>query len=373
MAVEGYVAPGFERVAEAFAANLESEEDLGAGFAALRDGEPLVDIHGGWADRAKTRAWAADTLTPVYSTTKGVAAIVAAWCVDQGLFAYDDRVAALWPAFGAHGKDKLTIAEALSHQAGVPGFADEIDPALWLDPPACAAAIAALEPMWPPGTASGYHPLTWGYIVGEIVMRAAERSLGTILRDEICASAGVDFFIGTPDSEHARAPEMQKPRQLAQFGAITPPKRAAFFTKWAAAPRGAALWRRIEIPSANGHGTALSVAQLYGVYASGGEIGGRRVLSPEAYTQLIARRIEGDDLVLPFHLDWRSGVLGNNNAFYGPNAEAIGHSGSGGSCGFGDPATGISVGYVMNKQSHHLMADPRGLRLIEALYACLSG
>lgn len=370
-AVEGFAAPGFEPVADAFRANFDAGEELGAGFAALRDGETLVNIWGGHADRTRERPWAQDTLTPVYSTTKGISAIIVAWCVEKGLLRYEDRVADYWPAFGAHGKDKLTIAQALAHQAGVPGFVEPIDPALWLDPPACARAIAALAPMWPPGSASGYHPLTWGYIVGEIVARAADRSLGTILREDICAPNGIDFFIGTPESEDHRCPEIKKPPRAAAFGEITGPRKAAFFTPWATASKGVAEWRRVEIPSANGHGTALSVAQLYGVYATGGEIGGAQVLSSETYAQLIARRFLGEDLVLPFAIDWRSGVMGNLHRYYGPNLEAIGHSGSGGSCGFGDPAARVSAGYVMNKQAPSLMGDPRAVRLIDALYSCL--
>jgi CubicO group peptidase (beta-lactamase class C family) len=125
------------------------------------------------------------------------------------------------------------------------------------------------------------------------------------------------------------------------------------------------------IPSANGHGTALGVAQLYQIYATGGSIGAGQVLSRDGFAQLTARRWQGGDLVLPFNIDWRTGVIGNSNRFYGPNLEAFGHSGSGGSVGFGDPVAGISVGYVMNKQSHHIMGDPRSLKLIDALYSCV--
>lgn len=370
-AFEGFVAPGFERVAEVFAAQIESGDDLGAGFAVIRDGEPIIEIWGGWRDRAKSQSWTQDTLAPVFSTSKGISAIVVAWCVEHGLLDYEQRVVDVWPAFGAHGKDRLTIAQAVSHQAGVPGFPDPIDPDLWLDPPACAAAIAALTPMWPPGSASGYHPLTWGYIVGEIVARAAKRSLGTILREEICAPSNIDFHIGLPEEAHARVPELQKPRKPGHFGEITAPRRAAFFNAWSSSKRSDPRWSRIEIPSANGHGTARAIAQLYDVYATGGEICGRRILAADTFAQLTARRIEGDDLVLPFHLDWRSGVMGNVNFKYGPNRETCGHSGSGGSCGFGDPSARIAVGYVMNKQTEYLMGDPRTLRLIEALYACL--
>jgi CubicO group peptidase (beta-lactamase class C family) len=366
---QGFVAPRFERVFDVFDTGLADE--LGAGFAAVRDGEVVVDLWGGWADREKTRAWVRDTIVPVYSTTKGVSAIVIAMHADRGLIDYDAPLASLWPAFGAHGKDKVTIAQTLAHQVGVPGFIDEIDPDLWLDPPACARAIAALEPMWPPGSTCGYHPLTWGYIVGEIAQRATERSLGTILREDICAPLQIDFQIGTPESEHARCAEMKKPSRGGDFGEITLPRRAAFFTKWSGPVRGSTQWRKIEIPSANGHATALGVARLYEIYATEGEVAGKRVLSAEGYAALTKRRWIGDDLVLPFRIDWRTGVQGNASAFFGPNPETCGHPGMGGSVGFGDPVARVSAGYVMNKQSHHIAGDPRSLRLIEALYACL--
>lgn len=367
--MEGYVAPGFEHVGEVFAAALS--EELGAGFAAVREGEVVVDLWGGWADRAQTEPWARDTIVPVYSTTKGVSAIVLAMLAGQGLIDYEAPLASLWPAFAANGKDRVTVAQTLAHQAGVPGFLEPIDPDLWLDPPRCAEAVAALAPLWPPGSASGYHPLTWGYIAGEIALRATARSLGTMLREDICAPLGLDFQIGTPESDHARCAEMKKPTRAGEFGEITPPRKAAFFTPWAAPVRGGARWRKIEIPSANGHGTALALARLYEAYATGGEIAGKRVLSQEGFAALTKRRWKGDDLVLPFNIDWRTGVMGNSNRVYGPNDEAFGHSGMGGSCGFGDPIARISASYVMNKQSHHLMGDPRALKLIEALYSCV--
>jgi len=366
---QGFVAPGFERVREAFDAGLA--EELGAGFAAVHDGEVVVNLWGGWANREQTRPWVEDTIAPVYSTTKGVSALVMALLADRGVLDYEAPVASLWPAFGVHGKDTVTVAQTLAHQAGVPGFLQPIDPDLWLDPPACAAAIAALEPIWPPGTASGYHPMTWGYIAGEIAQRASERTLGAILREDICLPLGIDFQIGTPERDHARASEMKKPTRGGDFGEITPARKAAFFTKWAAPTRGSTQWRLAEIPAANGHGTALAVARLFEAYATGGSINGSRLLSQQGFDAMTRRIWKGEDLVLPFEVDWRIGVLGNSNRFYGPNPEALGHSGNGGSVGFGDPVAGVSAGYVMNKQSHHIMGDPRSLRLIGALYACL--
>jgi CubicO group peptidase (beta-lactamase class C family) len=371
MITQGSVAPGFEKVADAFAQNFEDGLELGASFAVLVDGKTVVELWGGYADRGKQRLWDRDTLTPVYSTTKGIAALVVARLVDQGALFYDAPVADVWPEFAANGKDKITLAEALSHQAGLPGFKEPIDPALWLDPPALAAALASLAPLWKPGAASGYHPLTWGYIAGEIVRRATGKTLGQHLADDFCDPHGVDFWIGLPDEEHGRCAEIQKPKTGPALGEVTDLKTIAFLTKWSAPDRGGALWRRIEIPSANGHGTALSVAQLYGVYANGGKLDSETLIGPAAFEALTKTRIDNDDLILPYRVQFAAGPMRNVQGLYGPNPRTIAHSGWGGSMGLGDPDARMSCAYVMNRQEHHLQGDPRPRRLIEAVYASL--
>jgi len=372
-AIHGHTAPGFEAVRAAFEANFAEGKELGAGFAAMLEGECVVDLWGGWADRAATRAWAADTIVPVFSTTKGVAALVVAHVIGQsgGAVGYDTPVAAIWPGFAAAGKAAVTIGEALSHQAGLPGFAVEIDPALWLDPPALAARLADQAPMWPPGSAHGYHPLSWGYLAGEIVRRIDGRSLGTVLAEEICRPARLDFAIGLPEAEHARVAEIQRPKALPDMGPLNAAKRAAFLTKWAAPNRGGKVWKQIEIPSANGHGTAPAIAALYGVYAEGGALAGRQVIAPEAFAALTASRTLGQDLVLPFVTEFAAGVMRNNLGLYGPNPNTLAHSGWGGSMALGDPDLRLSSAYVMNRQSNHLQGDPRARRLVEALYSCV--
>ncbi len=365
------VAAGFERVAEAFTRQLGESGALGAGFCAIQNGVTLVDLWGGHADRARSLAWEQDTLVPIYSATKPIAALTLARLIDSDGLDFDAPVASLWPEFGAHGKDALTIAEWLSHQGGLPGFAEPIDTALWLDPPALAAELAQRAPMWAPGTANGYHPTTWGYAVGEIFKRASGRSLGEALREDICAPHDIDFWIGLPDSEHARVAEIKRPSKLPDLGPLTPVKRAAFLEKWASPDRGGAEWRRVEIPSANGHCTARALARLMSIYAQSGAYEVETVLSARAFGALAMRRRFEDDLVLPFKLDWRAGVLGNNLGFFGPDSDALGHYGWGGSCGMADGARGLSIGYVTNAQSHHLMGDPRAVELIEAVYACL--
>lgn len=369
--ISGFVAPGFEGVQEAFEANFAEDTELGSGFSAFLDNQLIVDLQGGWADRKKDRLWDAETIVPVYSTTKPIAALVLARIIDALPAGYETRVADVWPEFAANGKDAVTIAQLVSHQAGLPGFVEPVDPALWLDPPACAAALALLPPLWEPGAAHGYHPLTWGYLIGELVRRIDRRSLGTILREDIAGPAEIDFQIGTPSSDHARVAEIMRPRALPDLGDINEATTAAFLKKWSAPDRGGAAWREIEIPSANGIGTAKAVAQLYGIYAHGGVSDGERVISAAAFVALTQSRVKGQDLVLPYVTEFAAGVMRNNLGLYGPNAETLCHSGWGGSLALGDPDRRLSAAYVMNRQSNSLQADPRATRLVQALYGSL--
>jgi len=369
--ISGFAAPGFEPVREAFEANFTEDTELGAGFSAFLDGDLIIDLHGGYADRAKERPWDASTIVPVYSTTKPVAALALAAIIDALPAGYETPVADVWPEFAANGKDQITLAELVSHQAGLPGFVEPVDPGLWLDPAACAAALAPLAPLWPPGSAHGYHPLSWGYLIGEVVYRIDGRSLGTVLREEITGPAGIDFQIGTPAADHPRVAEIMRPRALPDLGEINNATRAAFLTKWAAPDRGGAIWREIEIPSANGIGTAKAVAELYGIYAHDGELAGRRVIPNAAFEALTQSRVKGQDLVLPYVTEFAAGVMRNNLGLYGPNPETLCHSGWGGSLALGDPERRLSAAYVMNRQSNSLQGDPRATRLVHSLYGCL--
>lgn len=369
--ISGFVASGFEPVQDAFEANFAEDTELGAGFAAYIDNQLIVDLRGGYADRRKEKAWDEKTIVPIYSTTKPIAALTLAHVIDALPAGYETLVADVWPEFGANGKDQVTIAQMVSHQAGLPGFVDPVDPGLWLDPPACAAALAPLAPLWEPGTAHGYHPLSWGYLIGELVQQIAGRSVGAILRDDIAGPAGIDFQIGTPAPDHDRVAEIMRPRALPELGEINDATRTAFLTKWSSPDRGGAIWREIEIPSANGIGTAAAVAQLYGIYAHGGVFNGERVISEAAFDALTQSRVKGQDLVLPFITEFAAGVMRNNLGLCGPNPNTLCHSGWGGSLALGDPDRGLSAAYVMNRQSNSLQADPRATRLIQALYGCL--
>lgn len=367
-------APGrFARVRDAFAANFAEGQELGARFTVCIDGEPAIDLWGGYADRARTRPFDERTLTPIYSTGKGIMALMMATLVDRGKLTYEQTVASVWPEFAQAGKGAITIAEALSHQGGLPGFASEQDPSVWFDREAVLKLLAAQAPMWPLGTGSGYHPVTIGYIMDEVFRRADGRSMGQALRTDLAERFGLECWIGLPDSEHARCAEMQKPPALPELGHLDALKRAAFLDRGASpGGRGAAAWRKLEIPSANAHATAPAVARLMSVIATGGSLAGKHVLSPSVVAQATRERCYGDDKVLPFCLSWAAGFLRNRGIhIYGPGELQVGNSGWGGSCSFADPETRVSGAYVMNRQSPHLMGDPRPLRLIEALYAAL--
>ncbi len=378
LSISGHVADDFEAVRGAFLENFTQGLEAGAGFCVYKNGECIVDLIGGTKDQREELAWKPDTLVPVFSTTKAVAAIVIAWLAQQGRLDYEQTVASLWPAFspksGKHGKDKLTVAQALSHQGGLSGITEEMQPEDWFDWDGICARLAAQKPIWEPGSKSGYHPLTYGFLAGEIARRAdvENRTLGIILREEICEPNDIDFFIGTPVSEHVRCADLHKPRAMSDLGEINTATRAAFLKPWSSpGRRGTAAWRAAEFAGANGHGTAKSLAKLMQL-ALDGHMGGTKYLSQTTLRALSKERISGPDLVLPFDLTFAAGLMINRpNHFYGPNATTLGHSGWGGSCAFADRAAGITCAYVMNKQSNVLIGDPRPLRLIKALYECL--
>ncbi len=362
--------PRFAALQRQFDQHFADGEELGARFTVVEQGEVVCDLWGGFADREKTRPFDERTLTPVFSTTKVIAAILIARLVDAGQLRYDQPVAEVWPEFAANGKAAITVEQVISHQAGLPGFLEPMDPAEWFDWDAICARLAAMAPMWPPGTASGYHAITFGYLAGEIFRRVDGRTMGRALAEDIAGPLCLDLFIGLPDAEFARTASLEKPKGVAKFGKITDPIRAAFLTKWAApGGRGTAEWRRAEIPSANGHATAKSLAVLMGALATTGKLGERTILSPAAIKTLSRERIHGDDLVLPYWISWGAGVMRNEGReIYGPSPMSFGHSGWGGSCAFADPERGVAMAYVMNKQQADLIGDSRSKRLIRAAY-----
>jgi len=372
-AIHGLCPPRFAAVADAFAANFEEGLELGARFALAIDGEIVIDLMGGWADRDQRRPFDEATLTPLFSTTKAVASFMIARLVGQGRLAYDRRVVDLWPEFGAAGKDSLTVGQLLSHQGGLAGLEAPWAPVDWYDWEKVCGRLAAMAPLWSPGSASGYHPVTFSFLAGEIFRRVDGRTIGTALREAVAGPLGLDLWIGLPDAEHIRCAEIRRPPAMPDLGPITEVKRLAFLTKWSS-PGGMdlAAWRRAEFPAANGHATAPALARLMAALARDGKVGAARMLPPGLAAEAVRERIHGPDLVLPYDMSWGAGFMRNEGLWiYGPGRQSFGHSGWGGSCAFADPERGLSGAYVMNRQSAELIADPRARRLIEAAYAAL--
>lgn len=386
--IQGRVRADFMGIAEAFAQNFEpiasaasarrETGELGASFAVVQNGELIVELWGGYRDRARQTPWRRDDLVSVYSTTKPIAALVVALAMSRGELDLETPIADYWPEFAAQGKGTITLGEGMSHQAGVSGISTPIDPALWLDWQGVAQRLAAQEPLWPidnwrqtltPGQrVHGYHPLTFGWLVGEPVRRACKDTLGRILARDICQKLGADFHIGVQDADQPRCVEIQRPRSLPTFGALTPALRAAFLQPWSAPNAPPAALRKAEIPSANGHGTAAGIAKLYALFADKDALA-QTPITQDAMNAILRLRASGEDLVLPPATHFAAGIEHNLSLAFGPHKRIFGHAGWGGSCAIADPALRLSACYVMNQQSPHLRGDPRATRLIEALYA----
>ena len=372
--ISGLCPPRFAAVKDAFARNFtdapEGLNEQAARFSVVIAGETVVDLWAGQADPRAGTPFTDRTLTPVFSTGKAIMALLMASAVQRGKLAYEEKVASLWPAYAQQGKGEVTVAQMLSHQDGLPGFDTPADPAIWFDQRAVLDRLAAQAPMWPPGTASGYHPVTVGYLANEVHRLADGRSLGQALRQDFAEPFGLDLWIGLPETEHDRVAALRKPSAAASLGPIDAIKTAAFLDKGSApGGRGSGEWRTIEIPSANLHGTALDLARIMGMVANGGLLDGKTVLSRDVLAQAMRERIHGQDLVLPYVISWAAGLMRNADLdIFGPNPDALGHCGWGGSCAFADPAARLSAAYVMTRQSPHLIGDPRAQRLIHALY-----
>jgi CubicO group peptidase (beta-lactamase class C family) len=374
--IHGHVAAGFEPVREVFEANFRDRNEHGACFAVARDGELLIDLWGGHRDARRERAWQRDTIATVYSTTKGIAALCCAMLVDRGLLDYETPVAHYWPEFAGHGKDAVSVGMLLSHQAGLPATRKTVAETDFFDPDRINDLLLSQAPLFEPGSAAGYHAMTFGPLVGELFRRVAGETLGSFLVREVCEPLAADFYIGLPEEEEPRVAELVRSERPA--GRQKPNFRSEVMrlslTNPGANPRTANTreWRAAEIPSANGQGNARGLARVYGALAAGGSVDGVTLLSRETLELGTATRICQKDLVIGLPTDWACGWMRNHHGvIYGPNKAAFGHTGLGGSFAFADPETRLGVGYVMNRIAPNLMADARGLKLVRSLYRCL--
>jgi CubicO group peptidase (beta-lactamase class C family) len=382
--VHGVCDSRFAAVRDAFAENFASRGEIGAAVAAVVDGETVVDLWAGHADAARSRPWQRDTIVNVFSATKGVATICAHRLADGGLLDIDAPVAKYWPEFAQAGKEELPVRYLLSHRAGLPAIKELLPKGSLYRWDTMTAALAAQEPWWEPGTTYGYHVLTFGWLVGEVVRRIAGKSLGAYFRDEIAGPLGLDFHIGLAEEHDARTAEvvqaMPRPEEVARFAQLmADPQSMAFkavFNPPDLAEQGLAntrAWRAAEIPAANGHGNARSLARLYGALARGGELDGVRVLSTGVIEQAIVEQSSGPDAVLGQNYRYGLGfMLTLPEHPFGPNPRAFGHTGAGGALGFADLDAGVGFAYTMNQMGTFSgLEDPRWPPLVDALYAAL--
>jgi CubicO group peptidase (beta-lactamase class C family) len=368
--VQGHCDTRFGPVRAAFVDNFSNRGELGATVCIFHQGEKVVDLIGGWRDTARTQRWTPETLANVWSSTKGVTAICFAMLVERGLIRYDQPVAAFWPEFADHGKQAVTIAMLLSHQAGLCGFTTAATVDDLLAGKVSATRLAAQAPLWPVGTASGYHAIVGGILATELFERIEGRPLRQFVAEELTAKHGIDVYIGLPpDQEHRRA-TMVGPLGMrsSDIASMTPPQVAAL----ANPPLDPSLantpaWRAADLPSGNGHGHARALAGLYALLLQPD----KALVGVDALSQATHLQIDNTDLVLGVRSRWAAGFLLNTDGCFGPNDESFGHTGWGGSVAFADPSGGLSMAYVMNRMGTTLRTDPRNTALIDAVYLCL--
>ena len=379
MIIAGTVAPGLEPVRDAFAANFDRTGDyaeVGAALCVYRRGEKVVDLWGGHADAARTRPWQADTLVNVWSTTKAAVAVAVARCVQAGLIAYDQPVADVWPEFAQAGKGAITLAQVMSHQAGLPGFVAPTTLDDFYDWDLIAARLAAQAPVFAPGTLNSYHAATYGFLAGEIVRRASGNTLGALLREQVTGPLGADFHIGLPPAEDGRVAELlpaDNPAAVPLDRLALPVRLGLSNPEQDPARVNTRAWRAAELPALNGHASARGVARLCAALAEGGALDGVEILRPATVSAMTAIVADRTDLLLGFNPQWGMGVAHNLIGVYGPNPRTFGHSGWGGSYGCADPDARVAIGYVLNHMGPELVGDPRGKGLADAVFAALGG
>jgi CubicO group peptidase (beta-lactamase class C family) len=360
--VEGSCDPQFERVREVFAENWDRFDEVGASIGVTVGGETVVDLWGGWSDAARTRPWDRDTIVIVASTTKGLTGLCGNMLIDRGLLDPSAPVADYWPEFAQNGKERVLVEHLFDHRAGLPNMPRGVAPEDW---DGVVAALAAKPPYWEPGTAHSYHAVTYGYLIGELVIRVTGETTGAFLRREVCEPLGVDAWIGVP-------PELDD--------------RCAEVCGQGAGMDGPSL-RRYESPGANAHTNGRALARIFGALSCGGEVDGVRLLSQQTLEDATSTWVTGpwigfdESLLEPdgpiprstFGLRFARGFMRSSEmSWMGPNAGAFGSAGSGGSIAIADPEARVGFGYAQNAHLGPLAGvDSRPGLLLQAVYAAL--
>jgi CubicO group peptidase (beta-lactamase class C family) len=373
-AVHGHCDDRFAAVRAAFANNLASGLDVGASFAVTVEGETVVDLWGGWADEARSRPWARDTIVNVYSTTKTMTALTALLLADRGVLDLQAPVARYWPEFAANGKGAVKVSHLLSHSAGLSGWDVRLKPEDLYDWDRICGLLAGQAPWWTPGEKVGYHAVTQGFLVGEVIRRASGKTVGTVFREEIAGPLGADFHIGLAAAHDARVGELLPPKD--GLGKGRDPQSIAGRTLdnpalTALEPRTRA-WRAAEIPAAGGFGNARAVAEVQTVLANRGVSKGKRIMSDAGTRRALEPQIEGLDMVLglPVKHGMGYGLPGQVMPLPSPNTCFWG--GWGGSLVIADLDKRVCCAYVMNKMGEGTTGDLRAFQMIMPVYQALA-
>jgi CubicO group peptidase (beta-lactamase class C family) len=373
MQTNGTCGPAFEAVHNAFIANFDAGNELGASVAVTIDGAPVVDL---WAGLASTdgRPWVEDTIVNVYSSTKTMASLCVLMLADRGKLDLDAPVATYWPEFAQNGKGGVLVSHVMAHSAGLPGFDPPLEVADLYDWKKVCDNLAAQAPWWEPGTAVGYHAVTQGYLQGELVRRVDGRTLGTFFREEVAGPLGADFHIGLDAANDGRVADLVPPKNLLNEGysGAVAERMAAGGPPLDATEPMTRAWRGAEIPAANGQGNARSMARIHSVLACGGALDGVRLLSEKTLARVLEVQIEGNDLALNVPMRFGMGYGLPGELLPLPNKRVFFWAGWGGSIALIDLDARMSVAYAMNRMFPELIGDLRAAGIIIAAYTALA-
>ncbi len=374
--IHGTYDPKFEAVCDAFARNFEEQLDVGASVAVSVEGETVVDLWAGHADEARSRPWERDTIVNVYSTTKTMTALSALVLADRVEIDLHAPVATYWPEFAQNGKEAIEVRHLMGHTAGLSGWDEPLAVHDLYDWDRVTSLLAAQAPWWEPGSASGYHSISQGYLVGEVVRRVSGKSLGTFFREEIAEPLGADFHIGLDASEDHRVGELVPPATLP--GDMATGDETSVSARTLTNPPMTALeprtagWRRAEIPAAGGIGNARSVVRAQSVLANRGELDGVRLLSEAGCDAVFEEQAIGTDLVMGRPIRFGIGYgLNHPDEPVGPNPRTCHWGGWGGSKITLDLDARVCFAYVPNRMDSTTMGDLRSNRINRAVFGSL--
>ena len=366
--IQGWYDDLFAEVPAALATLLDGG-DTGGAAAVLVDGEPVVDVWGGYADAGRTRPWQRDTIVNVWSVSKPMIAVCGLLLADRGELDLDAPVARYWPSFATAGKEGVLVRHLFAHTAGLPDWDVPMTVQDLYDGPAVTERLAAQAPAWEPGTAAGYHSVTQGFLIGELVRRITGRTVGDFFAEEVAGPLGADFHLSlSAEHDHRVAPTIPPSAQTEDHVASAPGRNAQPGTALAGGIRvrdgNSVAWRRALIPAASGFGNARSVALVQSVMACGGVVGGVRLLSPAGCARAWEEQFHGEDRVLGLRMRYTLG--------YSKIGDTYGFAGWGGSIVMVEPGSRLAVAYVTNRipEPHDAY---RGLEIVMSVYDGLKG